>query len=86
LLADQVYDADWLKEALKDKRIKPRFNDRTSCSKPIKHDERRHKRRNRMETMFGRPREWRKVANRNDRCPKVFRSAAALAATIMFWQ
>ncbi|NCO22984.1 MAG: transposase, partial [Rhodobacterales bacterium] len=54
---------------------------RKSRAKPIKHD----KRRNRIEIMFGRLKDWRRVATRYDRCPKVFLSAIALAATIMFW-
>ncbi|TNH38314.1 IS5/IS1182 family transposase, partial [Paracoccus haeundaensis] len=28
---------------------------------------------------------WRRVATRYDRCPKVFLSAVALAATVLFW-
>ncbi|WP_439525214.1 transposase, partial [Marivita sp.] len=51
----------------------------------IKHDKRRYKRRNRIEIMFGRLKDWRRVATRYDRCPKVFLSAIALAATVMFW-
>lgn len=35
--------------------------------------------------MFGRLKDWRRVATRYDRCPKVFLSAFALAATVMFW-
>ena len=31
--------------------------------------------------MFGRLKDWRRVATRYDRCPKVFLSAIALAAT-----
>jgi IS30 family transposase len=54
---------------------------RKSRSKPIKYD----KRRNRIEIMFGRLKNWRRVATRYDRCPKVFLSAVALAATVMFW-
>jgi transposase len=46
---------------------------------------RRYKRRNRIEIMFGRLKDWRRVATRYDRCPKVFLSAVALAATVMFW-
>ncbi|MFN3994870.1 MAG: transposase, partial [Tabrizicola flagellatus] len=79
------YDADWFREALKDKGIKPCIPGRKSRSKPIKHDERRYKRRNRIEIMFGRLKDWRWVATRYDRCPKVFLSAIALAATVMFW-
>lgn len=35
--------------------------------------------------MFGRLKDWRFVANHHDRCPKVFLSAVARAATIIFW-
>jgi transposase len=45
----------------------------------------RYKLRNRIEIMFGRLKDWRRVATRCDRCPKVFLSAVALAATVMFW-
>jgi len=70
---------------LKDKGIKPCIPGRKSRSKPIKYDKRRYKRRNRIEIMFGRLKDWRRVATRYDRCPKVFLSAVALAATVMFW-
>jgi transposase len=53
--------------------------------KAVKDDKRRHKRRNRIERMFGRIKDWRRVATRYDRCPKVFLQAIALAATVIFW-
>ena len=85
LRADRGYDADWFRDALKDKGIRPCIQGRTSRGKPIKHDKRRYKRRNRIEIMFGRLKDWRRVATRYDRCSKVFFSAVALAATVMFW-
>ena len=85
LPADRGYDADWFRDALKNKGIKPCIPGRKSRGKPIKHDKRRYKRRNRIEIMFGRLKDWRRVATRYDRCPKVFLSAIALAATVMFW-
>ena len=85
LLADRGYDADWFRDALKDKGIKPCIPGRKSRGKPVKYDKRRYKRRNRIEIMFGRLKDWRRVATRYDRCPKVFLSAIALAATVMFW-
>ncbi|MHA6346947.1 transposase [Roseivivax sp. CAU 1761] len=42
-------------------------------------------RRHRIEIMFGRIKDWRRVATRYDRCPKVFLSAIALAATVIYW-
>lgn len=44
-----------------------------------------YKRRNRIEIMFGRLKDWRRIATRYDRSPKVFLSAVALAASAMFW-
>ena len=35
--------------------------------------------------MFGRLKDWRRVATRDDRCPAVFLSAVALAATVLLW-
>ena len=45
LLADRGYDADWFREALIVKGIKPCIPGRKSRGKPIKHDKRRYKRR-----------------------------------------
>ena len=52
---------------------------------PVRYDKRRYKRRNRIEIMFGRLKDWRRVAARYDRCPKVFLSAIALAALVIYW-
>ncbi len=84
-MAARGYDADWFREALKDKGIKPCIPGRKSREKPIKHDKRRYKSRNRIEILFGRLKDWRRVATRYDRYPKVFLCAVALAATVMFW-
>ena len=84
-LADRGYDADWFREALKDKGITPCIPGRKSRGRPITYDKRRYKRRNRIEIMFGRLKDWRRVATRYDRCPNAFFSAIALAATVIFW-
>jgi len=85
LLGDRGYDADWFREALQNKGIRPCIPGRKARKKPIKYDKRRYKGRNRIEIMFGRLKDWRRVATRYDRCPEVFLSAIALAATVMFW-
>ena len=85
LLADKGYDADWFRDALRDKGIKPCIPGRKSRGTAVKHDKRRYKRRHHIETMFGRLKDWLHVAMRYDRCPIVFLSAIALAATAMFW-
>lgn len=75
LLADRGYDADWFRDALKDKGIRACIPGRKQRKKTVKYDKRRYKRRNRIEIMFGRLKDWRRVATRYDRCPKVFLSA-----------
>jgi transposase len=70
---------------LKDKGIRPCISGRKWRGKAIRNDKRRYRRRNRIEIMFGRLKDWRRVATRYDRCAKTFLSAVALAATVMFW-
>jgi transposase len=85
LIADRGYDADWFRDALKDKGIRPCIPGRKSRGKAVRYDKRRYKRRNRIEIMFGRLKDWRRIATRYDRCAKTFLSAVALAATVIFW-
>jgi len=58
---------------------------RKSRGKTVRYDKRRYRRRNRIEIMLGRLKAWRRIATRYDRCAKTFLSAAALAATVIFW-
>ena len=84
LLADRGYDADWFRDTLIDKGTKPCIPGRKSRKKTIKYDKRRYKRRNRIERMFGRLKDWRRVSTCYDRCPKLFLSANTLAATVIY--
>ena len=85
LLGDRGYDADWFREALQDIGIRACIPGRKKRKTPVKYDKRRYKRRNCIEIMFGRLKDWRRVATRYDRCPKVFLSAIALAALVIYW-
>ena len=85
MLADRGYDADWYRGALEDKGIKPCNPSRKGRKVPIPHDQARYKERHKIENSFARLKDWRRVATRYDRCPKVFLSACALAAVVMFW-
>ncbi len=85
LLGDRGHDADSFRETLKDKGIKVCIPGRTSRKKAVKYDKRRYKRRNRIEIMFGRLKDWRRVSTRYDRCPETFFPAILLAATVLFW-
>ncbi|EIE48625.1 transposase, IS4 family protein [Citreicella sp. 357] len=64
LLGDRGYDADRFRETLKDKGIRPCIPGRKQRKTPVKYDKRRYKRRNRIEIMFGRLKDWRRGATR----------------------
>jgi len=81
LLGDRGYDADWFRDALQEKGIKPCIPGRKSRNEPIKYD----KRRNRIKIMFGRLKDWRRVATRYDKLATNFLPGILLAAVITFW-
>lgn len=51
---------------------------------PVTYNKRRYQMRSRIEIMFGRLKDWRRVATRDDQCPTVVFSAIAPAATVIF--
>ncbi|VXD00721.1 hypothetical protein SPHINGOT1_310010 [Sphingomonas sp. T1] len=68
MLGDRGYDADWYRDALQAKGITPCIPGRKSRIMPVKYDKRRYRSRSRIEIMFGRLKDWRRVATRYDRC------------------
>ena len=85
LLEDHGHDAGWFTEVLKNKGIRACVSGRKKRKTPVKSDKRRYKRRNQIAIMFGRLKDWRRVATRCDQCPKVLLSAIALAALVIYW-
>ena len=85
LLSDKGYNADAIRADLAGRNIEAVIPGRSNRRVKIEHDRTLYKQRNRIETMFGRLKDWRRVATRYDRCPKAFFSAVALAATVIFW-
>jgi len=51
---------------------------------PIPHDTALYRRRHKVENMFGRLKDWRRIHTRYDRCD-TFMSAICIAATFIFW-
>lgn len=80
---DRGYGVDWFRDALRDKGMRACIPGRKQRKTPLQYDKRSYKRRNGIGIMLGRLKDWRRVAARHDRCPKVFLSAAALAATVI---
>ena len=85
MIADRGYDSDWFREALTSQGIKPCIPGRKNRKHLIEYDTERYKQRNRVERMFGRLKDWRRIATRYDRCAHTFMSAICIAATVIFW-
>ena len=84
-IADRGYDADWLREALSECKITPCIPPRSNRLEDIPYDKTVYKRRNLVERMFGRLKDWRRISMRYDRCAHTFMSAICIAATVIFW-
>lgn len=84
LLGDRGYDADWLRQALADRGIEPCIPSKTNRKVPIPHDRTLYRQRHRVENMFGKLKDWRRIHTRYDRCAHTFMSAICIA-TVIFW-
>ena len=85
LLGDKGYDADWFRQALTERGITPCIPSKANRKIQIKYDKALYRQRHKIENMFGRLKDWRRVHTRYDRCAHTFMSAICIAATIIFW-
>lgn len=85
LLADRGYDADWFRKGLIERGTTPCIPSRKARRAAISHDAAVYRQRHRIENMFGRLKDWRRIATRYDRCADLFLSACALASVMLFW-
>ena len=81
LLADRGYDSNRFRAELADRGITPCIPSTKSRKVPLLYDKVLYRQRHRIENMFGRLKDWRRVATRYDRCAHTFFIAAAVA----FW-
>jgi transposase len=85
MIADRGYDANWLIAALKKKGIKPCIPPRNNRKKKRRYSKQLYIQRHKIEIMFGRIKDWRRIAMRYDRCAHTFFSAICIAATVIFY-
>jgi transposase len=85
LLADRGYDVDWCHNALIELGISPCIPSKLSRTVQIPHDAALYRLRHKIENIFARLKDWRRVAMRDDRRPTLFLSACALAAIVIHW-
>ena len=85
LLGDRGYDSRWLREALVKKGITPCIPPRKNRKVQYEYDKMLYKQRHKVENMFGRLKDWRRIATRYDRCAHTFFSAICIAAFVIWW-
>jgi transposase len=84
-LADRGYDADLFRNTVIDKGIQPCILSRSGRKVEVPHVADLYRLRHRIENMFARLNDRRRIATRYDRSPILFLSAYALAATVIYW-
>jgi transposase len=85
LIADKAYDADRLRTWLQDKGIEAVIPGRASRSVVYPLNRTAYRRRNVIERMFGRLKNWKRIATRYDRLAVNYLAAIALVATVTQW-
>jgi transposase len=85
LLADKGYDADWFRAALAKRGVAACIPSKSNRKVAIPYDAVLYKQRHKIENMFGRLKDWRRIATRYDRCAHTYLSAICIAAAVAFW-
>jgi len=85
LLADKGYDANSLRQLLAHAGTEAVIPSTDSRTVPIAYDKRAYRQRNRIERMFGRLKDFRRVATRYDKLATNFLSGVLIAAAILWW-
>ena len=84
LLGDKGYDSDWFRAALAERGITPCITPRSNRTVQYQNDKILYRQRHKIENVFGRIKDWRRVATRYDRCAHTFMSALSIAATVCY--
>ena len=85
LLADRAYDANHLRDRLAAQNTQAVIPSTTSRNQPIPYDRRAYKARNRIERLWCRLKDWRRIATRYDKLARNFLSGAYIAAILTCW-
>jgi transposase len=85
LLADRGYDADWFRAALAGRGIAACIPSKSNRKVSIPYDPVLYRQRHKIENMFGRIKDWRRIHTRYDRCAHTYFSTICVAAAVVFW-
>ena len=85
MLGDKGYDSDAYRAALIGRGITPCIPPRAKRRNPATYCKTLYKQRHKVENMFAKFKDWRRIAMRFDRCAHAFFSAICIAAVVTFW-
>ena len=85
LLADKAYDADSLRDWLRRRKIKAVIPSSAARKKPYPLDRKTCRRRNVIERLFCKLKNWRRIATRYDRLATNYLAALALVSAMIAW-
>lgn len=85
LLADRAYDADSLRDWLKARRVTAVIPSSKARTVPYSYSRRVYRRRNGIERLFCRLKNWRRIATRYDRLADNYLAGVALVAAVTEW-
>ena len=85
LIADKGYDSDWFREALKARGTEPCIPPTRRRKTPLNYDKALYRQRHKIENLFAKLKDWRRISTRYDRCAHTFFSALCIAAAVAFY-
>lgn len=85
MIADKGYDSDEYRKALCAKGISACIPPRRGRKAPSTYCKTQYKQRHKVENMFGRLKDWRRIATRYDRRAAIFMAAITIAAIVIYW-
>ncbi|CTQ34329.1 Transposase [Jannaschia rubra] len=85
LLADKGHDADRFRDALAERKVVACIPSKLQRKIHIPNDKALYRNRRKLENMFGKLKDWRRIHTRYDRCAHTFMSAIAIVAIVIFW-
>ena len=85
LIGDRGYDSDGFRAALEERGMTPCIPPRRNRVVQHTYDAGLYRRRHRIENLFAKLKDWRRIATRYDRCGDIFMGALVATATVIFW-
>jgi transposase len=85
LWVDRGYDSAWFRAELEAKGIEPCIPSSRGRKLPYACGKILHRQQHKVENLFAKLKDWRRIATRYDRSVHTFFSAICIAAAVIFW-